>query len=67
MYKVIETFADLEDHKHVYHPGDKFPREGVEVSDDRLEFLSGSQNLVKKPVIVKVEEKPAPKPRRRKK
>ena len=57
MYKVVETFADLKDHKHIYHVGDKFPRDGVSVESDRLEELSGNKNLMKKPLIEWVEER----------
>lgn len=57
MYKVISTFADLNDHKHIYHPGDTFPRDGVEVSEDRIRALLGSKNLTGHPVIEAVKRK----------
>jgi hypothetical protein len=55
MYKVIKYFTDLKDKGHAYHPGDKFPRDGVEVSEERFEELSSSQNRQGTPLIRKVE------------
>ncbi|MGO5010798.1 hypothetical protein ACTQ5K_02770 [Niallia sp. Sow4_A1] len=55
MYKVISIFSDLEDNKRVYEAGDTFPREGVEVSESRLNALSTNQNAAKKILIKKVE------------
>lgn len=53
-YKVIVQFADLEDNRHVYHVGDKYPREGLDPSDERIEFLLSPRNLLGKPVIEQV-------------
>ncbi len=50
-YTVIESFADLQDNNHVYHPGDKFPRDGMEVTAARLSELSGTGNRVGKQLI----------------
>lgn len=44
MYKVVKFFTDLQDDNHAYHVGDIFPREGVEVSEDRLKELSTDKN-----------------------
>ena len=44
MYEVIHFFTDLNDDNHAYHTGDKFPRDGVKVSDDRIKELSGNKN-----------------------
>ena len=44
MYKVVKFFTDLQDNKHPYNVGDIFPREGVEVSEDRLKELSTDKN-----------------------
>lgn len=57
MYKVINYFADLQDKNHPYNVGDTFPRAGLEVTEDRLAELSGSNNKQGKPLIEKVEEK----------
>ena len=44
MYRVIEHFCDLQDNGFSYHPGDKFPRDGFEVSKARIKELSGRGN-----------------------
>lgn len=56
MYKALTTFADLKDNKHLYHEGDTYPRDGVSVSEARLQELSTNKNATRKPLIVKVEE-----------
>lgn len=55
MYEVIHYFTDLQDNEFPYNPGDVFPREGMEVSEERLAELSGSNNKQHKPLIKKVE------------
>ena len=55
-YKVIYTFADLKDKKHLYHMGDTFPRVGLDVSEERIKELSGSNNKVGKPLIKEVKD-----------
>lgn len=57
MYKVIKYFTDLQDNNHPYNAGDIFPRSGMEVSEDRLAELAGSENKQGVPLIQKVEEK----------
>lgn len=61
MFKVIHDFADLLDDGHVYHVGDKYPRDGIEEDDARIEELSTSQNKVGVPLIQKVEKETKPK------
>nr|WP_288451329.1 hypothetical protein [uncultured Anaerostipes sp.] len=69
MYKVIKYFTDLQDKEHPYNPGDTFPRDGIQVSAERLKELSGKDNKqgtplieeVKEGVSVKKEEAPAKK------
>ena len=59
MYKVIEFFTDLHDDDHPYEVGDPFPREGVEVTEERIKELCGSDNKRHMPLIEEVvEEKP---------
>jgi hypothetical protein len=62
MYKVIVSFADLQDNNHFYTAGkDFFPRAGLEVSEERIAELSGSENKQGKPLIEEVKpegEKP---------
>ena len=58
MYKVIKHFIDLHDNDHSYNEGDIFPREGVDVSKERIEELTGSINKQHTPLIELVEEDP---------
>lgn len=70
-YKAVVRFADLEDGRHIYEPGEDFPRLGLCVSDERLKKLAGSDNLAGQPLIKAVEEEKTvepevkPKPRKR--
>ena len=54
MYRVIAKFADLTDHKHLYMPGDIFPRSGVEVSPERVKALMSAENGARTPLIEQV-------------
>lgn len=56
MYEVIHFFTDLQDFEHPYNVGDKFPRDGLTVSEERLKELSGSNNKQHKPLIKFLEE-----------
>lgn len=56
MYKVIKLFTDLQDNKYRYNVGDIFPREGLEVSEERFEVLSTNKNRQHEPLIEKIEE-----------
>ena len=56
MYKVIHFFTDLQDNSHPYNVGETFPREGVSVTEERLEELSGKHNLQGKPLIQLVDD-----------
>lgn len=56
MYKVIKYFTDKDDNRHPYKVGDTFPRKGLEVAEERLAELAGSDNLRGEPLIVFVEE-----------
>lgn len=55
MYIVVKDFTDRID-KHIYRAGDKYPRSGVDVSDDRVAELT-SKNNMRGEVLVKVVEK----------
>ena len=55
-YTVIKYFTDLQDSGFAYHEGDAFPREGLKVSEERLEELSTSANRRKQPLIKVVDE-----------
>ena len=52
MYKVIESFTDLQDNNHVYRVGDTFPRPNLEVSDKRVQELLTASNRRGIPLIV---------------
>lgn len=58
MYRVVKEFYDLTDDFYSYLPGDVFPRKGLEVSRERLEYLAGNENRLGEPVI---NEEPAKK------
>ncbi|HIA6640336.1 TPA: Rho termination factor N-terminal domain-containing protein [Staphylococcus aureus] len=44
MYKVIERFEDAQDNGHEYQVGDVYPRDGLEVSEERFTELSTINN-----------------------
>lgn len=56
-FDVIHDFADLQDSGHVYHVGDKYPRDGVKPSEERISELLGASNKIGAPLIKKVVEK----------
>ena len=58
MYKVIKHFIDLHDNDHSYNEGEIFPREGVDVSEEIIQELAGSDNKQHTPLIVLVDEGP---------
>lgn len=64
MYRVISYFEDLTDGRHAYNVGDAYPREGLEVTEARINELATAANKLHKPLIEKVEPKtvdiPAP-------
>ena len=64
-YKVVKFFTDLQDNNHPYHEGDKFPREGVSASEERLAELASENNKRGVPLIAK--ETPKKTPAKRKK
>lgn len=53
-YRVIKSFTDLQDGGYPYHEGDIFPREGLTVSEERIEKLATSNNKQRTPLIVLV-------------
>lgn len=60
MYKVIKFFTDLHDNEYPYNVGELFPREGMEVSENRLVELSGSDNKQGVPLIEFIAEPAEP-------
>lgn len=55
-YRVVKYFTDLQDDEHVYHVGDAYPRDGVDVTDSRVKELLGDENLQGHPLIEKVND-----------
>lgn len=58
MYKVIESFTDLQDNNYVYYVGDTFPHDGVEVGSERIAELASDKNRLGVPLIEEIVEKP---------
>lgn len=56
MYKVLAYFTDLQDNNHPYDEGDIFPRDGLCVSENRLQELSSTNNKRGIKLIELVEE-----------
>jgi hypothetical protein len=66
MYTTIRSFYDLQDDNRMYRPGDTYPRDGLTVTDSRIEELASDRNRLGMPVIKLVEEDPVEKPKARK-
>lgn len=60
MYKVLAYFTDLQDNNHPYDEGDIFPRDGLSVSENRLQELSSTRNRRRIKLIELVEDKQEP-------
>ena len=54
MYRSIRYFEDLYDNNHPYPVGTKFPRKGLEVSEERIEELLSKGNPHGVPLIEEV-------------
>ena len=65
MYRVISGFFDLQDNQYFYPLGALYPREGLEVSAERIRQLSTADNRMGYALIARVEENPKKAPRRR--
>ena len=59
-YEVIRYFRDAQDNGYVYHEGDIFPREGLEVSAERLAELAGTKNRRGISLIEEIIDEPLP-------
>lgn len=55
MYEVLHYFTDTQDYDYIYRAGDKFPRDGVDVPDSRIEELLSAKNKRKMPLIKRVQ------------
>ena len=51
-YRVIKDFCDLQDDRHIYRAGDKYPRDGKRLNKKRAEELSTVNNRQGTPLIV---------------
>lgn len=55
-YIVIHSFKDLQDDNYIYQVGDFYPRKDIkDISDERIEELSGINNKIGKSLIKKIE------------
>lgn len=55
IYRVVKGFTDLQDQNHYYKAGDIYPRDGLDVSSQRIEELSGTNNR-QHTILIKAEE-----------
>ena len=63
MYIVAKYFTDLQDNDHPYQVGETFPREGLEVSEDRLAELTSTDNKRGEVLIKAVKDGAAEEPK----
>ena len=56
-YHVMSYFKDTLDGGFVYHVGDQYPRHGYEPTQERIRELSTNENIRKKPLIKKIQQK----------
>ena len=55
MYRAAVEFFDLQDNNRRYEAGEKFPRDGLLVSEARLQELSTDANRMGHPLIAAVQ------------
>lgn len=65
MYKVIYKFADKLDKNYVYEIGDVYPREGIDVADERIAELVSNKNAIGQPLIELIVSEEKPKAKRK--
>lgn len=65
MYKVVDSFFDLQDGNRYYRAGDEYPRPGFEVSAERIADLAGDGNRMGHPLIVAIKPKEEERPTRK--
>lgn len=54
LYVVIKAFTDMQDNKHVYKPGDFYPREETKLDKERAKELASAENARQESLIVQV-------------
>ena len=57
MYKVVKKFVDLQDKNHLYNVGERYPRNGKNVSENRIHELATNNNKIGVPLIEEIPEK----------
>lgn len=53
---VYSRFKDLKDNNHIYRKGEIYPREGLELTKERIKELSSKKNKIGEVLIKKVNE-----------
>lgn len=56
-YTAIKEFYDAQDGNKLYKPGDTYPRDGADISAERIKELSTSENAAKTPLIEEVKSR----------
>ena len=56
-YEVIRYFTDAQDNEYAYHEGDTYPRDGLNVSEQRINDLMSGNNFQKVSLIKKSDNK----------
>lgn len=59
-YEVLTYFEDLHDDRYPYSTGDTYPRDGLEVSSERIAELASANNKLGQPLIKVPETKKTP-------
>lgn len=56
-YKVVKSFFDKEDNSYLYKVDNPYPRAGAEPSEERIEYLSTTNNAEDKIFIKEVKKR----------
>ena len=56
-YKVVKEFYDINDNNQLYREGDTYPRDGADVSNERIKELSTSENATRTPLIEEIKSR----------
>lgn len=60
-FVVLKDFKDLHDKGHIYRAGEFYPRDGVDLDEDRAEELASTNNARNEQLIIEVLVKEEPK------
>lgn len=58
MFNVLVDFVDLKDNNRVYRAGDKYPRTGLRVGEERINELISPGNKLGRAVIEEIKAEP---------